>query len=83
MDRDSMAETKGCTKAAYMDVSNNWTFQTTLSGYLFTAALSSLDAANKQPQLALDLIVKSFAGLQAAGTAQSSPAEVVEVAPQV
>lgn len=60
-----------------MDVANN------LSGALFTAALSSLNAANKQPRLALDLIVKSSAGLQAAGTtAQSLPAGAAPAAPQ-
>ncbi len=56
-----------------MDVSTN------LSGTLFTAALSSLGTANKQPQLALTLIEKSLSGLQTVGAAQS-PSSTVPLA---
>ena len=44
-----------------------------LSAARFTAALSSLKAANKQPQLALELIMQSIGSQQAAGAAHSSP----------
>lgn len=57
-----------------MNVSNS------LSAARFTAALSSLGAANKQPQLALDLITQSVAGLQNAGAAQSPPETVTGTA---
>lgn len=58
-----------------MNVSNN------LSGALFAAALSSLGAANKQPQLAMDLIEKSLSGLQTAGAAQSPTTQIARIAP--
>jgi len=44
-----------------------------LSGAKFIAALSSLSSANKQPQLALDLIMKSLPATQVTGAALSSP----------
>lgn len=46
-----------------------------LSAARFSAALSSLSTANKQPQLALDLILQSVAGLQTAGAAQTLATE--------
>lgn len=49
-----------------------------LSGARFIAALSSLGAANKQPQLALDLILKSLPASQTAGAPQSSSPPVAQ-----
>lgn len=44
-----------------------------LSGAKFVAALSSLSTANRQPQLALDLIMKSLPAAEVTGAALSSP----------
>jgi hypothetical protein len=52
-----------------------------LSAARFTAALSSLRAANKQPQLALELLVKSLEGLQVAGAAQSPSQDAAMIDP--
>ncbi len=55
-----------------------------LSAAQFIAALSSLSNANKQPQLALDLIERSVATSQVAGAAQSSAAPGTEtIAPSL
>lgn len=58
-----------------MNVSNS------LSVAQFSAALSSLSSANKQPQLALDLILKSLEGKTVAGAAQFSQYTVNKVLP--
>ena len=55
----------------------------TLSGAQFIAASSSLKAANKQPQLALELILKSVAAVQTAGAAQSPPPAAMNQPSQV
>lgn len=53
-----------------------------LSGAKFIAALSSLSTANKQPQLALELIMKSLPESQVTGAAlSSSPPDTQAVAP--
>jgi hypothetical protein len=58
-----------------MNVSNS------LSAARFSAALSSLSSANKQPQLALDLILKSLEGQPSAGAAQLFQSTVNQVQP--
>jgi hypothetical protein len=60
-----------------MNVSNS------LSAAQFSAALSSLSSANKQPQLALELIIQSLEGQPAAGGAQFSQGTISKVQPAV
>lgn len=45
------------------------------------AALSSLSTANKQPQLALELILQTVSGSQVVGAAQSPPPASTVAAP--
>jgi len=58
-----------------MNISNSYTANQ------YGATQSILRAANKQPELALKLIMKTAQNLQSAGGMQSAPAAVQQVSP--
>jgi len=62
-------------EAFHMNISTSYTANQ------YGAAQSILRTANKQPELALELIMKTAQNLQSAGGMQSAPATVQQTSP--